>query len=667
VERGCQFGCVGAAFVARFLDILDHYTIYQYEMRERGQQETKPAIHYNGRCQNFWVVTRTRHGTALLGCLFFLCTAQGFHLSPASYSTTLSRSREGSTRNERRLRHWSRPNDSTYSTGSPFQSRPHTPIPDIPNESTHLTPSRRRTSPASTLAVGLWLGLAATTLATSPLPAHASFGPSSGATTSATPGLGKLDDIDNLSGKKLLQLIGSTVNGARLDELQRSLDDLINSLQNDSSSDAETSTTADDDKYSSLVARLEEREQEQLAKLQAARQLQQAVVNRVALLVQLESQPTWFNYLAAFVGSVASTLVMHPVDTIKTKMQIASSSSSQDIVVMNEDASTIAVVMNGTEAPLLSVTPSRELDMIPPSGNLELMLEENETEGSAIQVLVQVKQEETAVVEHLHEHDELEVARELTFFEKVGPLPSLYKGLLGNIIKEGPPSALYLGVYESVKLFLLKAPGGLAAGTGPLVLSSSTSTNPGGLIWIYLLSGAAGETIGSVVRAPAEAIKSLVQAGESLDAAVARVFGDSQGRTNVFRAWSASLLRDVPFGAIQIALFELIKAFIINSPSIDFDSTTLAAEAVIGAFCGGIGAFVTTPTDVITTRIITQKANDNALGVADMARLVYAEGGPTAFFAGWKERVLYWAPAISIFLSCYCSVRQLGVELHLFG
>eukprot|EP00956_Cyclotella_meneghiniana_P012927 scaffold18488_cov59-Cyclotella_meneghiniana.AAC.2 len=65
---------------------------------------------------------------------------------------------------------------------------------------------------------------------------------------------------------------------------------------------------------------------------------------------------------------------------------------------------------------------------------------------------------------------------------------SLYDGLSGNIFKEAPPSALYLGVYESVKHFLY--------------LQFGVNYR----LFIYLAAGAAGEMVGSIVRAPAEAI-----------------------------------------------------------------------------------------------------------------------------------------------------------------
>jgi len=116
-------------------------------------------------------------------------------------------------------------------------------------------------------------------------------------------------------------------------------------------------------------------------------------------------------------------------------------------------------------------------------------------------------------------------------------------------------------------------------------------------------------------------------------------------------------------------------SYILNNADIDFDSSTLLSEAIIGAFAGGWGAFLTNPTDIITTRIITQSVEEEdvldedgniiskpPLGVIEMGKKLYKEGGPAAFFVGWQARVGYWAPAISIFLTCYCSVRQAGVQ-----
>ena len=377
--------------------------------------------------------------------------------------------------------------------------------------------------------------------------ANAGFGPSSGATTSQPPNLivptiQQDDQNDIVNIKKLRQLIGSSLDEKRLQQFSEQLDNLTESLKRLISEDEEeeTASTVDGSKTVDMTAAIQKKEGE-LAK---ARTLQQQITDRGKILGTLEKQPYWFNYLAAFVGSCASTLVMHPVDTIKTRLQV-----------------------------------KRDDD------------------------------------------DEIDFS-----------IMSLYEGLSSNILKEGPPSALYLGVYESVKYSLLPQFG----------LQYS--------LLIYLAAGAAGEMVGSVVRAPAEAIKSTIQSGmaPSFMEAAAQLFGTAESRKNCIRAWSSSVWRDVPFGAIQLAIFELTKTYILNDPNIDFDSSTLLTEAIIGAFAGGWGALLTNPFDIITTRIITQSVDEDGddaikpLGLVEMAQQVYDEGGPLAFFVGWQARVGYW-------------------------
>ena len=205
----------------------------------------------------------------------------------------------------------------------------------------------------------------------------------------------------------------------------------------------------------------------------------------------------WFNFLAAFIGSVASTLVMHPLDTIKTRLQVSGGTSSGSGSAKSDDD------------------------------------EEDDGEGD----MKDTDKQDDTNAENSSEESKEEAPIIVGY-----NIMSLYEGLGANILKEGPPSALYLGVYESVKYALLPQFG------------------PQSLLLVYLLAGAAGETCGSIVRAPAEAIKSTVQTTYcTASEAITQVFGTSASRSNVVRAWSASIFRDVPFGAIQLAIFELTK------------------------------------------------------------------------------------------------------------
>ena len=228
-------------------------------------------------------------------------------------------------------------------------------------------------------------------------------------------------------------------------------------------------------------------------------------------------------------------------------------------------------------------------------------------------------------------------------------LASLYDGLLPNIVKEGPPLALYLGIYEYLKTVLL---------------ATDLADSP---VVCYLIAGAVGELIGSVLRVPAEAVKSTQQSKSeiSLQEALALNFSTKEGRDNCVEAWTVAVTRDVPFGAIQIALFEALKIYLAGMANPPFDGDSFLGEAVLGAIGGGVGAFISAPMDVVVVRLIKQQTQSRdvetqsqKLGAVDMAKLVYQEGGVTAFFRGSTERVLYWAPAIGIFLTAYCQIRH---------
>jgi hypothetical protein len=323
-----------------------------------------------------------------------------------------------------------------------------------------------------------------------------------------------------------------------------------------------------------LLALVGERYEDILRQATKEIQMRQALERRQQMLQELDRLPEWFNYVAAAIAAIASTLVVHPIDTIKTRLMAGKSAQTSKEQSADE---------RDTKEPSLSLA----------------------------------------------------------------DIPDLYQGVVGNMVKEGPSSALYLGVYEAAKARLLASP----LSTKPLV--------------VYLISGALGEFFGSIFRAPAEAIKTNVQTGMSPSAAsaVQDVFGSATSRSKVFSAWTASVWRDIPFGATQLAIFESLKSFLVESPDIQIDPDNFLVEALLGAIGGAVGAYISTPFDVITTRINTEEVREGEqpLSFFEMAGKVLEEEGPQGFMAGWRERVLYWGPAVSLFLTSYCWVRQAAV------
>jgi solute carrier family 25 S-adenosylmethionine transporter 26 len=343
----------------------------------------------------------------------------------------------------------------------------------------------------------------------------------------------------------------------------------------------------DEGKILDQLAEMEERVLASQAN-QASLQLEESLKLQTELFARLGKQPAWVSYLAAALGSTVSTLIMHPIDTIK--VQLMNTKKKPDDGSDDEDTDTTN--------------------------------DESDSWRTSLDIA------------------------------------NAYKGIFSNVIKEAPSSALYLGVYEIARTYLSTTP----IGGEPLIL--------------YLLAGAAGEVCASFYRAPSEAVKTRLQLGSSgedgieltaLTAAKQVVFTQS-GRENLLGSWSASLLRDIPMGSVQLAIFESAKTFVISSPSINLDVGSLSSEALFGCIGGSIAAFITTPADVITTISINSLSDPNLAEYRgktpmEVLQMLNAEGGIAAVFTGWFERTLYWTPAIGIFLSIYCSSRQFALTV----
>lgn len=232
------------------------------------------------------------------------------------------------------------------------------------------------------------------------------------------------------------------------------------------------------------------------------------------LLENLAKEPDWFNYVAAFSASVISTLIIHPLDTIKVRLMTDSKEEDND--------------EEGEDDTLYNAASSSTQQM--PSSTVPI--------GSSTSPSYSTPRESSTALAAATSVYGNSIPAPVGGLQRIlGDIPSLYSGILPNMVKEGPPSALYLGLYESSIVFLKQYP-------------FFTDHK----LIMYLLAGAIGELLGSVVRAPAEAVKTRVQTGYSVGEAMQTVFLDDDGRRNTFRAWSSSIFRDVPAGKLLLLL-----------------------------------------------------------------------------------------------------------------
>ncbi|XP_057972240.1 S-adenosylmethionine carrier 1, chloroplastic/mitochondrial isoform X2 [Malania oleifera] len=208
-------------------------------------------------------------------------------------------------------------------------------------------------------------------------------------------------------------------------------------------------------------------------------------------------------------------------------------------------------------------------------------------------------------------------------------LKGLYSGLAGNLAGVLPASATFVGVYEPTKQKLLKI--------FPENLSAVA----------HLTAGAVGGVAASLIRVPTEVVKQRMQTGQFASAPDAvRIIISKEGFKGLYAGYGSFLLRDLPFDAIQFCIYEQLRIGYKLAAQRDLNDPE---NAVIGAFAGALTGAVTTPLDVIKTRLMIQGSASQYKGIFDCVQTVVREEGPSALLKGIGPRVLWIGIGGSIF------------------
>jgi len=125
------------------------------------------------------------------------------------------------------------------------------------------------------------------------------------------------------------------------------------------------------------------------------------------------------------------------------------------------------------------------------------------------------------------------------------------------------------------------------------------------------------------------------------------------GLMGLYKGASACLLRDVPFSAIYFPAYAHLKRDV-------FGETQQKKLGVLqlltsGAIAGMPAAYLTTPCDVIKTRLQVEARTGEATynGLVDCAKKVYKDEGFRAFFKGGPARILRSSPQFGFTLAAY--------------
>ncbi|GAA6010308.1 hypothetical protein JCM10207_005167 [Rhodosporidiobolus poonsookiae] len=222
-----------------------------------------------------------------------------------------------------------------------------------------------------------------------------------------------------------------------------------------------------------------------------------------------------------------------------------------------------------------------------------------------------------------------------------------YRGLPPQLIGVAPEKAIKLTVNDLVreyatdprtgriKLSWELAAGGLAGGCQVVF------TNPLEIVKIRLqMQGENAKAGGAPRQGAVHIVKQL-------------------GLLGLYRGATACLARDVPFSAIYFPAHAHLKKDVFHEGR---DGKVLSyGEALAAAAIAGMpAAYLTTPADVIKTRLQTEarKGETHYKGVGDAFRKILSEEGPRALFKGGPARILRSSPQFGVTLVAYENLKK---------
>lgn len=238
-------------------------------------------------------------------------------------------------------------------------------------------------------------------------------------------------------------------------------------------------------------------------------------------------------------------------------------------------------------------------------------------------------------------------------FYPSGGFRGIYAGVASAIVGSAPGAALFFVSYESIKTLFKE---GRQAGRK----SDGARRGIGLVDWSepveHMIAASVGEVAACAVRVPTEVVKQRAQALQeassmaALRAILAR--RTKVGLTGVwgemYRGWSITVMREVPFTVIQFPLWEGMKEWRRRTEGVE--GTTALESGLFGSVAGAVAAGVTTPLDVLKTRMMlaTEKQAVGPLLVS-----ILRQSGPRAFFAGIGPRILWISAGGAVFLGSY--------------
>lgn len=236
-----------------------------------------------------------------------------------------------------------------------------------------------------------------------------------------------------------------------------------------------------------------------------------------------------------------------------------------------------------------------------------------------------------------------------------------YRGVAPGVTGSLATGATYFGFIESTKRWIEESHPSL------------------GGHWAHFLAGGMGDTLGSFLYVPCEVIKQRMQVQGTRDSwsnvisksesgkipgvqmygyyngmfHAGRSIWKEQGPKGLYAGYWSTLARDVPFAGLMVMFYEALKDLTdygMKKWTLDADyqiNSTLEG-LVLGGVAGGLSAYVTTPLDVIKTRLQVQGPDLRYKGWFHAIHRTWVIEGTKGVFRGSIPRVIWYIPASAL-------------------
>mmetsp|Transcript_4890 Transcript_4890/g.7271 ORF Transcript_4890/g.7271 Transcript_4890/m.7271 type:complete len:365 (-) Transcript_4890:71-1165(-) len=229
-----------------------------------------------------------------------------------------------------------------------------------------------------------------------------------------------------------------------------------------------------------------------------------------------------------------------------------------------------------------------------------------------------------------------------------------YSGVVPYLISDGTCGAIKFASFEVSKVFLLTQ---LPTHLSPLA---------------DFVAAAGSMITSSFILVPGEVIKTRLQTGmiKSMAEGVSSILR-TEGIMGLFAGYYATLIRDLPYTILELGIYENIKTLIrrhnLHQKNPDqqsgVGSISQSEELLAAAVTGGFVALVTTPLDLVKTKLMMQSTSGGAYtGFLDALRSIYGSGGMPALFVGSLARVTWLLPFTTIYLGVYEASKRLLIQ-----